>query len=133
MRSILNACLVVLLAATAAFAQAPVGTISGTVRDQTNAVLPGASITIRHAATGAERHVTSADDGTFAAPSLPAGAYTVTAELTGFRTHRERSDGRDRAGGHRRYAHGAWGGDRSRHRRRQRHPRRNRSARRHAA
>ena len=87
MRTTLNACLVVLLAATAAFAQAPVGTISGTVHDQTNAVLPGASITVRHVATGAERHVTSADDGTFAVPSLPAGAYTVSAELAGFRNH----------------------------------------------
>jgi hypothetical protein len=78
----------VLLLATAAWAQAPVGTISGTVRDQTDAVLPGASVTIRQLSTGAERHVTSAEDGTFAAPSLAAGAYVVTAELTGFRTQR---------------------------------------------
>jgi hypothetical protein len=87
MRTTLNACLVALVTATAAFAQAPVGTISGTVHDQTNAVLPGASITVRHVATGAERHVTSAEDGTFAVPSLPAGAYTVSAELSGFRNH----------------------------------------------
>ena len=88
MRSTLNACLCgPLWRPRQLLAQAPVGTISGTVHDQTNAVLPGASITVRHAATGAERHVTSADDGTFAVPSLPAGAYTVTAELSGFRNH----------------------------------------------
>jgi Carboxypeptidase regulatory-like domain len=79
----------ILIAATAA-AQAPVGTISGTVRDQTEAVVPGVTITIRHTATGVERHLTSANDGTFSAPALAAGEYTVTAELAGFRTlHRD--------------------------------------------
>jgi hypothetical protein len=83
----IGGCLALLLA-TAAWAQAPVGTISGTVRDQSDAVVPGVSVTIRHSATGAERNVTSGEDGTFSAPSLPAGAYIVTAELTGFRTQR---------------------------------------------
>ena len=81
----LGACLVIFVAATA-IAQAPVGTISGTVRDQTEAVVPGATITIRHAATGAERHLTSGSDGAFAAPALAAGEYRITAELSGFRT-----------------------------------------------
>jgi hypothetical protein len=79
---------IALLVAAAAWAQAPVGTISGTVHDQTDAVVPGASITIRNLATGAERNVVSSQDGTFAAPSLPAGNYAVTAELTGFRIFR---------------------------------------------
>ena len=83
----LGACLAVLLA-TAAWAQAPVGTISGTVRDQSDAVVPGATITIRNTATGQERNLTSGEDGAFSAPSLPAGGYVVTAALTGFRTQR---------------------------------------------
>ena len=69
---LLGACLVIFVATTAA-AQAPVGTISGTVRDQTEAVVPGVTITIRHAATGAERHLISGSDGAFAAPALAAG------------------------------------------------------------
>src|SRR5687768_11071546 len=80
-------CLAVLIA-TAAWAQAPVGTISGTVHDQSGAVVPGATITIRQLATGVERHLTSETDGTFSAPSLAAGPYAVSAELTGFRTQR---------------------------------------------
>ena len=80
-------CLAVLIA-TAAWAQAPVGTISGTVRDQSDAVVPGAAITIRNLATGVERHLTSDSDGSFSAPALAAGAHTVVAELTGFRTQR---------------------------------------------
>src|SRR5262245_44185209 len=84
-KALLGAC-VVIFAATTAVAQAPVGTISGTVRDQTEAVVPGVTITIHHTATGTERHLISATDGTFAAPALPAGEYAITAELTGFRT-----------------------------------------------
>jgi hypothetical protein len=94
--SLLNASLVqrgvgvclALLVTSVAFAQAPVGTISGTVRDQSDAVVPGASITIRNVATGAERSVVSSDDGTFAVPSLPAGNYTVSAELASFKMFR---------------------------------------------
>lgn len=81
----LGACLA-LLVATAVWAQAPVGTISGTVRDQSDAVVPGAVITIRHLATGAERHLTSDTNGSFSAPALAVGAYDVRAELSGFRT-----------------------------------------------
>src|SRR5688500_14185633 len=83
----IGVCLAVLVA-TAAWAQAPVGTISGTVRDQSDAVVPGAAITIRNLATGVERHLTSDSDGSFSAPALAAGAHTVVAELTGFRTQR---------------------------------------------
>ena len=83
----IGVCLAVLIA-TAAWAQAPVGTISGTVRDQSDAVVPGAAITIRNVATGVERHLTSDTGGSFSAPALAAGAYTVVAELTGFRTQR---------------------------------------------
>ena len=84
----LAACLAMMIPAAAVWAQAPVGTIAGTVRDQSDAVVPGASITIRHEATGQERHVTSASDGSYSAPSLAAGGYVVVAELPGFRTQR---------------------------------------------
>jgi hypothetical protein len=80
-----GACLAVLIAA-AAWAQAPVGTISGTVRDQSEAVLPAASVTVRQIATGAERHLTTSGDGTFSAPALAAGEYTLIAAMDGFRT-----------------------------------------------
>ena len=84
---IFGACLAVLMATTA-WAQAPVGTISGTVRDQSDAVLPAASVTIRSLTTGVERHLTSSLDGTFTAPALAAGPYEVVASLNGFRNQR---------------------------------------------
>lgn len=80
--------LAVLMMTAAARAQAPVGTISGAVHDQSGAVVPAASITIRNLATGVERHLTSSTDGSFSAPALSAGTYEVIAELSGFRTQR---------------------------------------------
>jgi carboxypeptidase family protein len=77
-----------LLAATIlSLAQAPVGTISGTVYDQSGAVITNASITIRSKATGIERNVTSEKDGIFSVASLAAGEYEVTAQATGFRKY----------------------------------------------
>ena len=69
-----------------AFAQAPVGTISGVVADESGAIIPNASVKIRNKETGAERDVVSNAEGSFSAPSLPAGVYEVRVELKGFRT-----------------------------------------------
>ncbi|MEO6726996.1 MAG: TonB-dependent receptor, partial [Blastocatellia bacterium] len=69
-----------------AFAQAPVGTISGTVTDQAGAVIHNAIILISNKATGIERQSKSESDGTYSAPSLPAGVYEMKVQLQGFRT-----------------------------------------------
>jgi len=68
------------------FAQAPVGTISGVVADESGAIIPNATVKIRNKATDAERDLMSGADGTFSAPALPAGIYEVRVELKGFRT-----------------------------------------------
>ncbi len=68
------------------YAQAPVGTISGVVADESGAVIPNASIKIRNKATGAERDLVSSADGSFSAPALPAAVYEVRVEVKGFRT-----------------------------------------------
>ncbi len=78
--------LFVILFAPVSLAQAPVGTISGSVLDQDGAVVPNAAITIKNKATGAERKLESSSEGTFSAPALPAGEYEVTAQAKGFRT-----------------------------------------------
>lgn len=69
-----------------AFAQSPVGTISGATLDPSGAAIRNASVTIRNKATSAERKLRSDEDGSFSAPSLPAGEYEVTAQADGFRT-----------------------------------------------
>jgi hypothetical protein len=80
--------LLLLLSATVlSSAQAPVGTISGTIYDQSGAVITNASVIIRNKATGGERKVTSENDGSFSAASLAAGAYEVAAQAAGFRKY----------------------------------------------
>jgi hypothetical protein len=69
-----------------AFAQAPVGTISGVVADESGAIIPNASVKIRNKETGAERDLISNAEGAFSAASLPAGVYEVRVEVKGFRT-----------------------------------------------
>lgn len=74
-----------LLFCLGAFAQ-PTGTISGTVADESGAVIPNVTVTITNKATGVARTVTTNAEGYFSAVALPAGDYDVKAEVTGFRT-----------------------------------------------
>src|SRR5579885_2305043 len=68
------------------FAQGTTGTISGTVKDQTGAVLPGASIQVKNQETGLARTVTTDSAGRYRVPSLELGTYSGEVSMTGFRT-----------------------------------------------
>lgn len=67
-----------------AAAQTVTGTVQGTVTDTSGGVLPGVTVTLRHAGTGVERTVVTNESGFYAAPFLPLGPYTITATLAGF-------------------------------------------------
>jgi hypothetical protein len=60
------------------------GTIAGDVADTSNATVEHANVLIRNDETGTERHLITAGDGTFSAPSIPVGVYTVTVTRDGF-------------------------------------------------
>ena len=60
--------------------------ISGTVRDQSGAVLPGAEITVTQTDTGVRRNTISNETGLYVLPNLPLGPYRLEAALPGFRT-----------------------------------------------
>ena len=70
----------------AAVAQVITGSITGTVSDETGAVLPGVEITVQNQETGISRTVISNDEGSYRAPSLTVGPYEVRGELAGFQT-----------------------------------------------
>jgi hypothetical protein len=72
----------------AALAQS-VGTISGTVMDESRGGIPGAVVTARNEGTGAVREAVTDGAGRFTMPLLPIGTYTVGAAMSGFQT-RER-------------------------------------------
>jgi hypothetical protein len=73
----------------AAQSQAANGSIQGTVVDTSGAVLPGVTVTVTNAETGAQRTVVSNETGLFRAMVLPLGTYKVTAELQGFKKYEE--------------------------------------------
>jgi hypothetical protein len=74
----------VLVAAPAA-AQFDRGTISGTVKDAQGAVVPGASVVATNNQTQASWNAVSDGSGFYTFPNLPAGKYSVYAELQGFK------------------------------------------------
>jgi hypothetical protein len=61
-------------------------TLSGTVVDSGGDPMPGVNVTVKNLGTGQTANVVTGGDGTFTAPNIPGGKYSVTAELQGFRT-----------------------------------------------
>ena len=84
----LGCCLLALLVITvgSATAQTFRGIILGTVTDSSGASVPGATVTIKNVDTGLTRTLTTSDDGSYSAPELPIGNYSVTVEKAGFKT-----------------------------------------------
>src|SRR5437867_4822907 len=66
-------------------AQTSTATILGTVKDTTGALIPGASITVKHTETGLTRSVVSGERGGYNVPLLPVGAYEITTTMPGFK------------------------------------------------
>src|SRR5271165_4917309 len=61
--------------------------LTGTIRDQTGAVLPGVSIVIRNTATGITRTFITNSAGDYLAAALPAGQYDIVITANGFRKY----------------------------------------------
>src|SRR5271163_1482107 len=78
--------LLILAVSAVALAQAPTGVISGTVVDQTGAVIPSATVTITEKGTATVRTITTNNSGLYSAPALLAGDYEVRVEANGFKT-----------------------------------------------
>jgi len=62
------------------------GIILGTVTDSSGAAVSGANVTIKNLDTGLTRTVSTSGDGSYSAPELPIGKYSVTVENSGFKT-----------------------------------------------
>src|SRR5262245_12702792 len=59
--------------------------ISGTIHDPNGEVVSGATVVVKHAATGAEFRATSSGSGVYTVPSLGSGTYLVTVSAAGFK------------------------------------------------
>jgi outer membrane receptor protein involved in Fe transport len=82
----LLAILVLLALAAPASAQILYGSIVGTVTDQTDAVVPKATVTITNRATGASRETTTDEAGRYSLPTVLAGTYDLKVTASGFKT-----------------------------------------------
>src|SRR5678816_4122907 len=78
-------CGILVAAPSAAWAQAT-AQISGTVKDQTGAVLPGVEITATQTDTGIARTAITNETGSYVLSNLAIGPYRLEAGLPGFRT-----------------------------------------------
>jgi hypothetical protein len=83
---LLVACWIIAASATSAFAQSGLGSITGTVLDETGGRLSGTEIRIVETSTGATRTTTSNEVGLFNLPAVPPGTYKVTFSRENFKT-----------------------------------------------
>jgi Carboxypeptidase regulatory-like domain/TonB dependent receptor len=78
--------IVLLFAVFSLLAQYGAGIILGTVTDSSNAVVPGATVTVKNNGTGETRTLTTDQSGDFRFNAVPVGTYVVTATGPGFKT-----------------------------------------------
>src|SRR5438067_399559 len=89
MRRTLVLFLLILAFSAGAYAQgvAGLGAVSGTVRDTTGAIVPGATVIVANDTRGIKRTMLTTEAGLFTAPALvPARGYSLTVTLPGFKT-----------------------------------------------
>ena len=83
---ILTVALAALFWAIPSFSQTSTGRISGSVTDQTGAVVAGATVDVTNVQTGVVRHLVTDQAGEYVAPNLSPGTYAVRAAAKGFKT-----------------------------------------------
>src|SRR5262245_43294606 len=84
--NVFSAALLCVLSCAMLWAQAT-AQISGVVKDQSGAVLPGVEITAAQTDTGITRTALTNETGSYVLPNLPLGPYRLEAALAGFRTY----------------------------------------------
>jgi hypothetical protein len=76
-----------LICSTPLSAQSTGGRILGRVSDSSGAVLAGVKVTATNEATGVGRDTVTNDSGEYGFPQVPVGTYTLSFDLTGFKTN----------------------------------------------
>jgi hypothetical protein len=81
---------IALVAGLPVYAQLTTGTVSGTVLDPQDAVVPLATVRLTHPETGTTRELETNSQGAFVFDRVRPGSYTLTVAREGFRTHEVR-------------------------------------------
>src|SRR5437879_4951864 len=74
------------LSAAAANAQISQATLEGTVKDNSGAVIPGASVTLKNKGTAAVRTAATDQSGQYSVLNLDPAEYSLTISFKGFKT-----------------------------------------------
>jgi carboxypeptidase family protein/TonB-dependent receptor-like protein len=74
------------------FAQGSTSSIAGMVTDPTGAVIPSAKVSLTNQETGISYTTETTPTGAYAISSVPPGKYTITVEMTGFKTFASRDN-----------------------------------------
>jgi Carboxypeptidase regulatory-like domain/TonB-dependent Receptor Plug Domain len=87
-RNILRLCSVTsifLLLCMTGYGQSDVGSIGGFIRDQSEAVIPNAKVTLRNEGTDESHTVVADSQGHYSVTNLPPAEYSMTVEASGFK------------------------------------------------
>lgn len=85
-RSVFTCCLMAVAFIGICTAQTGTGSVQGTVRDATNAIVPNARLELTHAQTARSYEITSNEVGYYLFPSVQPGNYTLSASAGGMET-----------------------------------------------
>jgi len=86
MRACAVAAVLLFGASAVAWAQETTGTLTGAAKDQTGAVLPGVTVTVKSIQTGSTQEFVTNESGLYTAPLLQPGEYEVNFSLSGFQS-----------------------------------------------
>lgn len=78
-------CLLILLLSAAGVDAQTTGTLRGTVKDPSGAVVPRAEVTAVQQGTNVSRSTTSSEQGGFELPALPVGLFELDVTAPGFK------------------------------------------------
>jgi hypothetical protein len=77
-------------AARTASAQVLYGSIVGTLTDESGAVVPQATVTVKNTSTGLSRDAKTDNAGYYSIPNLPEGTYDLSVDAGGFRPYTQK-------------------------------------------
>src|SRR5437868_2245531 len=86
-RFVMRPVLTGLLFVSAGLAQSTFGSFTGTVKDPSGALVPGAAVEVSNEGTGTTRKVATSSAGVFNVPNLDLGSYRVRVSAQGFSTY----------------------------------------------
>ena len=76
-----------IVSTTTLWSQIDMGSVTGTIKDPSGAVVAGSQLTLTNEATGVAQKVRSNSSGSYVFEAVPVGSYTLKVEAAGFKTY----------------------------------------------